>query len=149
MANRPAEELLLDLHTVEMRSPSPESAARANALRRVVDVGDGGSTPKEVRTFAPDFSDEKDSMAGDLNTSHSVGHAWEILAGGCALDKDGSVEATETMRGAWDLVGLYFGGGPQKAEWACRSFEDEMRELYEAGGCDFEVLSCSANLMET
>jgi hypothetical protein len=24
-----------------------------------------------------------------------------------------------------------------------------MRELYEAGGCDFEVLSCSANLMET
>ena len=137
------EDLSLDMDSPGLRSPSPDSATAANARRRVVNVGDGGSTPKEVRLFDT-FEDYGTDGGGG-----GEDNAWEILAGGCALDQNGNIEATETMRGSWELVGLYFGGGSQQAEWACRSFEDEMRELYEAGGCEFDVLSCSANLMET
>ena len=139
--------LTLDLNSPELGSPSSPDSGNDEPRKRRVNVGEGGSTPKEVRVFIPSSSDEEAAEPGADGSWDNVSHAWEILAGGCALDASGHVLGTETLRGSGDLVGLYFGGG--SSEWACRSFEEEMRELYEAGGCAFEVLSCSTNLMET
>ena len=124
---------------------------RVTDRMRRVNVGEGGSTPVEVREFVATSSDEEASAGrggSGSGMAACAAHAWEILAGGTAINLTSSVaEPVEVLRIEGEILGLYFGCAN---DWACRSFEEELRELeQEQGGLGLDILFCCSDALES
>jgi hypothetical protein len=138
-------ELTLELESsADSSTPSVTPPRTAESGQRRVNVGEEGSTPKEVREYVQVTA--ADSLEAQDVASMS---AWELLsmAPGSMIAPDGMVEPVETLRGGGGPhpVALYFGGAH---DWGCHAFEEELRELYTDGGCEYEVLYCGLDPQE-